>query len=386
MSAKSWGPNENGRFTLAELERMPGFRRTHGGTRSRSACPIHGGDNPDAFEVVFETGRGYCFTHQCWGYLDDGQRRGGDRARRAPYGSMPPPVPPPAPVTPPDPERIAHLRRTWPRLQAAFPDSPAEAYLVERGIPPDVAREARVGYDAEGLLAPTMRGRVVFPLATLNGEPVNAMGRVIRPDDPRRRWDALTGPKGYFHPAGLRLAREQARTLYLCEGTVDVLAFLAGGIRTAVAICGASGVVRREHLRGIYRVVICLDADATGQERGPELGWMVRTTGCEALQLTRDELEGAKDVAEYWQARGTLPPGLLDLAREEETTLDADLIADEARRNDAATIARRVAGLRTRWDAGETTRQVRGLLADWHAIAAARARLDASAPAAEGER
>lgn len=377
MTTGPWGPHENGRFTLAELEQQPGFRRR--GDTIRCACPIHGGDNPEAFLVDLTTGRGHCFTHDCWGYLDDGHNRGGDRDRRVPYGAPPPLVPPPAPpAAPPDPGRVATLRGAWPQLRAAFPDSPAEAYLAGRGIPPAVARRARVGFDAAGLLSPALRGRVVFGLATLEGVPVNALGRVIQPDDRRRRWEALTGPKGYYHPAGLRAARREARTLYLCEGPVDALAILAGGITTAVAICGAGGVVRREDLRGVWRVVICLDADATGQERGPALGRLAASVGCAVLRLTADELDGAKDIAEYWQRHGTLPGGLRDLAAEETTTLDEELVADLARDHEAPAIARRLDGLRARWDGGETTSEVRGLLADWHAIAAARSRLDAA--------
>ena len=371
MSAKHFGPNENGRFTLADLERLPGFKQR--GDTIRCACPIHGGDNPEGFIVDLTTKRGHCFTHGCWGYLDDGQRRSGRRD----YGT-PPPIPEPPQEAEADPERVTFLTNCWPAVQAGYPTSPAAAYLAGRGIPLDVAWRGRVGYWSEGLGLPKMRGRVVFPLATVAGVPVNMMGRVLRPDDPRRRWIALTGPKGYYHPAGLRAAHQQRRTLYLCEGPIDALALLAGGIPTAVALGGASGVVRREHLRGVWRVVICLDADATGQARGDELGLLARSAGCAALRLTADELEGAKDIAEYWQGRGALPPALLELHAEEGHPLDDDIAADAARRHAPAAIATRLDRLRQRWDTEERTPALRTQLADWEAIAAARARRDAA--------
>ncbi len=306
MTAKSYGPNENGRFTLEELERLPGFRRTHGGARSRSACPIHGGDNPGAFVVDFATGRGHCFTHGCWGYLDDGAR-----GRRDGYGSPSPTIPRPAPPAPPDPERAALLRGRWPALVAAFPGSPAATYLEGRGIPPAVARAARVGFDVGGQLGPPMTGRLVFPLATLDGTPINASGRIIRADDRRPRWLNLPGPRGYFNPRAIRRARETGGTLHLCEGLVDVLALLAGGVTTAAALCGTAGLVR-EDVRGIARLILCFDADAAGQGEGLRVGHLAASAGCAVLRLTADELDGAKDVAEYWQHHGTLPPGLGD--------------------------------------------------------------------------
>ena len=375
MSAKSYGPNENARFTLAELERMPGFRQR--GDTIRCACPIHGGDNPGSFVVELTTGRGHCFARGCWGYLDDGRARGG----RGPAYGAPPPIPEPPKEPEPDQQRVAFLTRCWPGVQAVYPTSLAAAYLEGRGIPLAVARRGRVGYWAEGVIAPTMRGRVVFPLATITGVPVNMMGRrlTMPGHEPKEgRWDSLPGAKGYYHPAGLRKARAEVRTLYICEGTIDALAFLAGGIETAVAICGAAGVVKREHLRGVWRVVVCLDADATGQERGTELCRLALTVGCEALRLTVGELDGAKDVAEYWQARQALPPALLDLAREEPEPLDADIAEDEARRHDAAAIAQRRDRLRVRWDDGDRSPQLRAALADWATIAAARTRLDAA--------
>ncbi len=384
MTARSYGPNENGRFTLAELERLPGFRHTHGGTRTRSACPIHGGDNPQAFEVDLATGRGHCFTRGCWGYLDDGRGR-----RRDPYGSPPPPpIPRPAAPPPPDPERVADLRAAWRGLVAALPGSPAAEYLARRGIPLDVARAARVGFDAAGRLAPAMRGRVVFPLATLDGTPISAVGRVIRDDDRRRRWETLPGRRGYIHPAGIRRAREAGGTLYLCEGLFDALALLAAGVPTVAALCGTAGL-KPEDVRGCARLVLCFDADAAGQGEGLRVGHLALSVGCEVWRLTGDELAGCKDLADYWQRHGALPPGLVDAPAPPAepapfavppSTLDPAIIADEAARRSAAEIAARVERLRSRALAPGAPPEALATLADWLAVAAARAELDALDP------
>jgi len=372
MSGKYFGPNENGRFTLAELEQQPGFKRS--GDTIRCACPIHGGDNPQGFIVDLATGRGHCFTQGCWGYLDDGQRDDRHGERRTTF-VIPPPTQEPAA----DPVRALFLKGLWPCLIAAFPGSPAEEYLKVRDIPPAVAQAARVGFDAEGLLWERMRGRVVFPLATPEGQPINAAARRLTlPGQERKewRWLFLKGRRGYFNPAGLRQAHAEDRTLYVCEGVVDALALLAGGVSTAVALCGAAGVVKREHLRGLWRVVLCLDADAAGQSSGPEIGRMARTAGCQVEYLRADHLEGAKDLAEYWQLHHELPGVVRDWTADETTVLSPTSIENMAQQHDVASIEARLAHIRARWEAGEQGAALRGTLADWQAIAAARKLLD----------
>ena len=82
---------------------------------------------------------------------------------------------------------------------------------------------------------------------------------------------------------------------------------------------------------------------------GAAIGVLARSAGCEVLRLTVDELDGAKDVAEYWQAHGTLPTALMEMHAEETMPLDADIAQDDARRNSAAAIAARLDHLRSQW-------------------------------------
>ena len=394
MAARPIGGGKWPSFTRDELERAPGYKLEAGGARSRSACPIHGGDNPTAFVFDFATGWGHCHTRKCHGYLDDGTRRSSQSKRPAPYGSAPQVMPAQPKERAVDPDRVRALQKLWPRMVRAFPGSPAETYLADRGIPMAIARAARVGYDRDGDLwydtAPAdtppaerkryTRGRVVFPLATSEGQPINAAARrlTLPGNEPKDgRWLYLKGSRGYFNAAGLRQAGDERRTLFLCEGVVDALALMAGGITTAVAMGGVDGVVKREHLRGLYRMVLCLDADNAGQSSGPEIGRLARTVGCAVAHLTSDHLARAGDVAEYWQTHGTLPAFLRELAAEEETTLDADLIAEYAARYSPDYIAERLADQWARWDDGERTPALRRTIADWQAIAARRAQIDA---------
>ena len=124
-------------------------------------------------------------------------------------------------------------------------------------------------------------------------------------------------------------------------------------------------------------MIICLDADEAGQTRGRTLGRLAQSAGCEVLQLLPAELDGAKDVAAYWEAHRTLPPALEELIAEERTDLDEELIAEYARCYSVNYIADSLASQYARWDAGEQTPQARKVMADWQTFAARRAIIDA---------
>jgi hypothetical protein len=98
--------------------------------------------------------------------------------------------------------------------------------------------------------------------------------------------------------------------LYLCEGPFDALALLAGGIPTAAAVLGVTGV-RAEWLAGVRRVVICFDADAAGQEGRADLAFAAAAGGADVELLPCSVLGDRKDLGEYWTAHRALPDPLV---------------------------------------------------------------------------
>jgi hypothetical protein len=295
------------------LEAAPGWRYSHGGRRGRGACVMHGGDNPAAMEADFETGWITCFTRGCKGRIAEhpGTRVGVANRHRPQAVPVLPPTRPTVlggPRLPsPDPRARQGLRTALAAAQARLPGSPGERYLGERGFPLAVARAHGLGWGADGAMA----GRVVVPLTGPDGVPTSATGRAVDPGRaPKyRTLPSAAYPRGWFNGAAVALARARGWPLYLCEGPFDALALLAGGVPTATAVLGVTGV-RTDWLVGLARLVVCFDADAAGQGARAELAFAATAAGVAVELLPPAALAGCKDLGEYWGRHGALPGAL----------------------------------------------------------------------------
>jgi DNA primase len=185
--------------------------------------------------------------------------------------------------------------------------APVRAYLAERRLGEEVAREFRLGLSpgrglaekaaergfsrdelrAAGLA--TVRGgdyfprRLVFPLADARGRVVGFQARKLSEDDPLRG-KYVNSPEGDLFKKGailygLHLARtaisKQDRAAVV-EGNTDVIALRQAGFEPVVASMGTALTERQlDELRRLTRkVYLCFDADAAGQDatlRGMEL-------------------------------------------------------------------------------------------------------------------
>ncbi len=193
------------------------------------------------------------------------------------------------------------------RLLKAPDAARARGYLRSRGLSGDEVRQYRLGWapdgwdelaralgvpstkDAEryqlfegaglgflnraGRVTDAFRGRVLFPIFDVNGEPVAFGGRVL---------PGSSDPRKYKNSAETRLYAK-SKTLYglnwakaaivnadeaiVCEGYTDVIGFAAAGMPRAVATCGTS--LTEEHFRLLksyaHRIVLAFDADSAGQ-------------------------------------------------------------------------------------------------------------------------
>jgi len=207
------------------------------------------------------------------------------------------PQPKPEPVAKPE------LAERLQEYQAALDGSPGEEYLKRRGISLALAQSVGVGYAAPGQWCGRREcrqcGRVVFPHTNPAGEVVNLYSRGVGKVPQNLKHDHLPGPKGIFNGPALL-----AEKCYITEGAFDAISFMAAGYSNAAAVFGVDGM-RWEWLRA-RQVVLCLDADATGQESWQKLALEGYTRGLEVSFADEATYGGCKDANEAWVKHGQL--------------------------------------------------------------------------------
>src|SRR5690606_22346052 len=200
-------------------------------------------------------------------------------------------------------EAVRRAIEVYHRILKDSPEAgPARAYLRGRGYDADVVDEYRIGYApdgwetlvkelrAAGVAERTMidaglarrgrggrlydyfRGRVMFPIHDLRGDPAGFGGRALdgggakyinSPDSP------------IYNKARLLYGLDRARTAIaragrsvIVEGYTDVIALHRSGVAEAVATCGTA--LTDDHFdllrRFADRVVLAFDADEAGTE------------------------------------------------------------------------------------------------------------------------
>ena len=195
------------------------------------------------------------------------------------------------------------------RLKSAAGAGPARAYLRGRGYDVDVIEEWKMGFAgtdwdtlskelrAAGIpdralqdaglsrrgrhgLYDFFRGRLMFPIHDVRGDPVGFGGRKIDevPRDNTNNPDAkyVNSPDSVVYQKsrllyGLDRARSSMAsdgTAVIVEGYTDVIAMHLAGVKTAVATCGtALGDDHFDLLRRFSeRVVLAFDSDAAGSK------------------------------------------------------------------------------------------------------------------------
>lgn len=203
------------------------------------------------------------------------------------------------------------------RLRKSPDAGPARAYLRARGYDADLIAEWRIGFagldwdtlskslKAEGIsdqamidaglarrgrhgLHDVFRGRLMFPIHDLRGDPVGFGGRRLEeiPREQSNNPDAKyvnSADSVVYHKTQVLYGLDRARKAIsseeravVVEGYTDVIAMHQAGIGTAVATCGtALGDGHFDLLRRFTdRVVLAFDSDEAGERaalRGDEL-------------------------------------------------------------------------------------------------------------------
>ena len=139
--------------------------------------------------------------------------------------------------------------------------------------PNDVLRDTGLGFvNARGRVQDSFRGRVLFPIFDVRGEPVGIGGRALPGDQQSKYKNSPETPlyKKSRVLYGLNWAKGamvERNEVVVCEGYTDVIGLQRAGVEQAVATCGtAFGEDHVQVLKNFARrLVLAYDADAAGQ-------------------------------------------------------------------------------------------------------------------------
>jgi len=233
-----------------------------------------------------------------------------------------------------------YAARLWSRFGEA-----ARAYLEGRGIREETARTFRLGVaaDAWNDLAPRLRekgigeeallragllvareagkrpydrfrGRLLFPIAGLDGE-VLAFGARVLPGGDEKGAKYVNSPESPAYKKsrvlyGLDLAREsirKTRSAVLVEGYFDVIGLHQAGVKNAVAVCGTA--LTPEHLELLARcdcreVTLLFDGDQAGLAAPVRSAQAILPSGIAGKVAVLPSEQGKTDPDEFARARG----------------------------------------------------------------------------------
>ncbi len=163
---------------------------------------------------------------------------------------------------------IGYAPDGWDALTRAFPDQ--EAALVKTGML-KYSDDATAGSRGAARAYQRFRARVMFPIRDRRGRVIAFGGRVLGDDEPKY----LNSPETpLFNKAselyGLfeaRKAAQEAGSVIVVEGYMDVVALAEQGVRNAVATLGTAA--NQQHSEALFRVVpnvvFCFDGDRAGR-------------------------------------------------------------------------------------------------------------------------
>lgn len=140
-------------------------------------------------------------------------------------------------------------------------------------LTPEVAKDTGLGFvNSRSRLQDSFRGRVLFPIFDVRGDPVAFGGRIL-PGHEGSKYKNSASSEIYDKSEtlyGLNWAKAdivEHDEAIVCEGYTDVIGFATAGVGRAVATCGTSLTERHVATlrRFARRIVLGFDADAAGQ-------------------------------------------------------------------------------------------------------------------------
>jgi DNA primase len=226
-------------------------------------CPVHGGDNPNAFVISLSKNIWHCFT-QC--------NAGGDvveLVRRLYNKTYPQTAAYLASLanTPNASSLVhqTHMTRAFRPFTKSLTLNPSTPWLAKKGITSLTAKRFEAGvYDAPGFL----NGCIGVRLHNLQGNPIGYAGRRLHPKQVQLygKWKLPPAlPKSALLYNFHRLSSYTHNALVIVEGPWDVMRLTQLNI-AAVALLGIQlSPTQRDLLGSLQPVVLMLDGDCAGR-------------------------------------------------------------------------------------------------------------------------
>ncbi len=202
------------------------------------------------------------------------------------------------------------------RLGLAAPGwNDLEKRLSEKGVGARALGLAGLRIEKDGRGYDRFRGRLMFPIAGMDGKAIGFGGRSLPGQGDDKGAKYINSPETVLYKKskvlyGIDLAREgirKARAAVLVEGYFDVIGLHQAGIRNAVAVCGTA--LTEEHLELLRRcdcreVTILFDGDVAGLAAPSRAAAALLPSGLSGKVATLPAEAGKADPDEFARARG----------------------------------------------------------------------------------
>lgn len=271
-------------LSIQELETFDRYA-PKGGQERRFCCPLcNGNKSLDAghrsLAVKIETGEYYCHRCKTKGVIRERQterpqdtRRAQRRRELSRFGITTTRTP-----TPPDPAKQQRLNDQLKTLQS-YPGSPADKYLLSRGIPTEIAKLCRVRYSPDWFGS----AAVVFAFRGEDDSLTSACGRYINPEAKPKTRDAGEKKRGVFTVPNAFMVNP----MIITEAPIDAMTIAAAGW-PAIALGGLDCPDWIAKKAAFKTVLIATDNDQAGDDRAVKLAETIGRYGAKVYRVKPD--------------------------------------------------------------------------------------------------
>ena len=264
-------------------------------------CPIHQGDNKNAFSWSRKLGIWKCWSHGC-----DGEYNGmtGKDAiafirkykacsiEEAIYVAEKILDGVPISETTNTPEnKFFNLFDKKEKIKYKAPKVVLHPYLIKRGISTECAIEYQISFWDKSAL----KDRIVIPIIDINGDIIGFTGRAVT-DRNSKKW---------LHSAGTEVGKElfnilnikNSNEVILTEGPFDVMRLWMCGIKNSAATFGTNLSFAQLSLLlrlPIHTVILAYDGDKAGEKANLKIGKILK----DYFEVYIVDIENGKDIGD----------------------------------------------------------------------------------------